>query len=160
MNKRVTRNRIVVVCVVIALTIISIFPIVFIVVPIWPNGAYERLLCETDHQILLETCRDIMKQEGLKAGSRYFDMSQFPQVIRELDPTVVWLSHENFLCIGIRAGMSHIGMYAYPEDFKAPYEKFKYGDKELITGLWYFDEDYHFKPEYDKKIEKLLHKRK
>ena len=155
MNKRIARKYNVIVFVVIALSIIAI---VFIASLYWPDGAYKQLLCDTDHQVLLTTCREIMKQGNLKAGSRYFDMSQFPKVIQELDPKAVWLGHENFLCIGIRAGLSHIGIYAYPEDFKAPYEKFKYGDKELIPGLWYFDEDYYFKPEYDKKIESLLEK--
>jgi len=156
-NNKVAHKYNVIVIVAIAL---AIAPIVFIVSLYWPDGAYKRLLCETDHQVLLTICRQIMKQGNLKAGSRYFDMPQFPQIIRKLDPTVVWISDYNFLCIGIRAGMSHIGVYAYPEDFKAPYEKFKYGDKELIPGLWYFDEDYYLNPDYDKRIEKLLQKRK
>lgn len=158
MKKKIDRKRIVIVVVIIASVLISIFPAIIIVGQIWPDGAYERLLCDTDHQVLLETCREILEKGDLKVGNRYFDMSKFPKVIRELNPTVVWLSNDNFLCIGIRAGMSHIGVYAYPEDFKAPYEKFKYGDKQIIPGLWYFDEDYQFKPEYDRKIEKLLHK--
>ena len=160
MKNRIARKRIVIAILIITLALISIFPVLLIVINIWPDGAYERLLCETDHQVLLETCRDILKKGDIEAGSKYSDLSKLPQVIRDLNPRFVSVGHDNFLCIVIRAGMSHIGICAYPEDFKAPNEKFNYGDKEIIPGLWYFDEDYYFKPEYDKKIEALLQKGK
>jgi len=57
-------------------------------------------------------------------------------------------------------GFGHLGALAYPEDFKEPWPNFKYGHKQLIPGLWYYDDGYDGNPKYDSKIEALLKKRK
>jgi len=116
-----------------------------------------QLLCKTDHQALLATCREVLQREDLEPGMRY-KASQFPQVIRELAPSAVSMTRDNFLIIGIHGGMNRFGVHAYPEDFKVPFKGFEYGDKELIPGLWYYDEDYLHNPEYDKRIEALMKK--
>jgi hypothetical protein len=43
-----------------------------------------------------------------------------------------------------------------------PYKGFEYRDKELIPGLWYYDEGYSPKPDsaYDKWIETFIQKGK
>jgi hypothetical protein len=56
----------------------------------------------------------------------------------------------------IKREMSHFGVNIYPEDFKEPKGNFKYGDRELLPGLWYYDEGYLRNPEFDKIIEKLI----
>jgi len=58
-------------------------------------------------------------------------------------------------------GLDHFGVYAYPEDYKPPpHAGFELGDKKLIDGLWYYDDGYRGNPEYGKRIEALLQKRK
>ena len=55
-------------------------------------------------------------------------------------------------------GLVHFGVVAYTEDYqKPPFAGFKFGDRELIPGLWYYDDGYN-NPEYDKKFEALLQK--
>ncbi len=56
---------------------------------------------------------------------------------------------------------SFFGVIAYPQDFKPPYAGFKYGgNRMLIEGLWYFDNEYATDPEYDKVIVKLIERGK
>ena len=49
---------------------------------------------------------------------------------------------------------------AYTEDFKEPWPNFKFGDKELLPGLWYYDDLYQGDRKYDERIQALLKKRK
>jgi len=58
-------------------------------------------------------------------------------------------------------GFAHLGVLADREDFKQPWPNFKYANKELIPGLWYYDDTWDDNPDYwKKKIEALLQKRK
>jgi len=57
-------------------------------------------------------------------------------------------------------GLDHVGVMAYPEDFKETWPNFKYGHKELVPGLWYYDDLYEGDPKYDERVEALLKKRK
>jgi len=52
-------------------------------------------------------------------------------------------------------GLSHFGVYAYPEGYKVKYPDFKYGDRELTPNLWYYDDDYHKDPQFDETITAL-----
>jgi hypothetical protein len=60
----------------------------------------------------------------------------------------------------MHGGMDHFGVKIYPEDFKKPRDYFEYGDRELLPGLWYYDDGYLNNPEYDKRIDELIEKHK
>ena len=98
-----------------------------------------RLLCETDHQA-----------------------SRFPKVILDLQPRYVHINENNSGRVGIPIfeGFDHFGVNAYTEDYMESGPKHEYGDRELIPGLWYYDDGYIDDPEYDKKIEALMRKAK
>jgi len=128
----------------------------------------ERLLCETDFQALLEAGREIsgMHSIGDLKKSRYMvriipdpETSKFPQVILDLEPTYIDIQSDGKVEVELLGGFVHYGVRAYPEDYKKPFSGFSYGDRELIPGLWYYDDGYVKNPKYPKKIEALLRKR-
>ena len=131
-----------------------------------------RLLYETDHQALLKACRELSRQVArgdLKPG-RYSirrgpdpDISQFPQPILDLAPSYVYIDENDSgrVMVEMYGVLYHFGVEAYTEDYKKPsFVGFKFGDKELIPRLWYYDDGYQEHPEYDKKIEALIQKGK
>jgi hypothetical protein len=65
------------------------------------------------------------------------EVKNFPEIILQLKPTYVWIHDEGYVDIELFGGMSHYGVIAYAEDFNEPYEKFNYGNKKLIDGLWF-----------------------
>ena len=128
-----------------------------------------RLLYETDHQALLDACREISKQvaRGDLKKNQYWirqdrdpETSYFPEVILDLEPKYVYIDQEGRVMVEMLARVLHFGVYAYPEDYEYEGPISNYGDKELIPGLWYYDDGYRHNPEYDKRIEALLQKRK
>ena len=130
-----------------------------------------RLLCETDHQVLLEACRDLSRRVeagDLKSGRYYIrnhpyeQASRFPKVILDLQPRYVHIDENNSgrVDIPIFGGFDHFGVTAYTEEYLESGPKYEYGDRELIPGLWYYDDGYIDDPEYDKKIEALMRKAK
>lgn len=132
-----------------------------------------RLLCKTDHQALLEACRELLRKvETGELNTGFYtvrssifsprspEASQFPQVILDIQPRDVFIRRDGYVTMEMHGGMDHFGVHAYPDDFKELFKGFKYGDRELIPGLWYYDEEYLYDPEYDKRIEALLQKRK
>jgi hypothetical protein len=57
-------------------------------------------------------------------------------------------------------GFLHYGVMAYPEDYRYDAHLW-YGDKQLIPGLWYFDDAYRDEyPRHKKKIDALIQKGK
>ena len=84
---------------------------------------------------------------------------EFPQPIMDLAPNYVYIQ-DGYVKLEMYGGMDHLGVCAYPEDFEKPYTAFEYGNRELIEGLWYYDDEYFNNSTYDKKIELLLQKRK
>jgi hypothetical protein len=130
-----------------------------------------RLLCETDHQVLLDSCRELSRRVDagdLKSGRYdirdhlYEQVSRFPQVILDLQPRYVHIDENNSgrVIIPIFGGFDHFGVTAYTEDYMESGPKQKYGDRELIPGLWYYDDGYLDDPEYEKKIDKLIKEHK
>ena len=128
-----------------------------------------RLLCETDHKALLDACREIsrMVAEGELKKYKYNvrenpdpEISSFPQVILDLEPTYIDLDPKGRVTVELCGGLDHFGVNVFTEDFKPPVRNFYYGGRELVPGLWFYDDGYHNNPEYDKKIETLLQKRK
>lgn len=135
------------------------------------------LLCETDHQALLKAGREILSKvpkdrlnpppDGIDhLGNIKFVLSediQIPQIVRNLKPFVCLISVDGYLTLEMHGGwdhikreMNHFGVQIYPEDYEEPERNFKYGDIELLPGLWYYDEGYLRNPEFDKIIEKLI----
>lgn len=137
------------------------------------------LLCNTDHQALLNAGREIMSQvpkDHLRLNPPFDAIShlgdfkfnvpeevQIPQVIRNLKPHVCLVSYDGYLTLEMHGGfdhirreMNHFGVQIYPEDYKEPDRDFKYGDRELLPGLWYYDEGYLRNPEFDQIIEKII----
>ncbi|MGB2862433.1 MAG: hypothetical protein WBC05_03835 [Sedimentisphaerales bacterium] len=126
------------------------------------------LLSETDHQALLEACRKLsreIEQGNLLAPHCYMirykpspEITRFPQVILDVDPMFIDTWADGRIAVGMCGGFHHYGVMAYPENYEKPRDNFKYGDKKIIDGLWYYEDGYN--PKYDKWIESLLKKGK
>jgi len=124
------------------------------------------LLCRTDHQTLLDACRELAGREAsgeLKAKTYHVypppapEVSTFPQAILNLKPSTVTISPGGVVMVAVAGGLDHFGVIAYPEgieDIAPPpgVEWGAYGDRQLLDGLWYYDDGYENNPKYDKKI--------
>ncbi len=137
------------------------------------------LLCNTDHLALLKAGREILSQvtkdrlrqnpppDGIShLGDFKFFLPkevQIPKAIQDLKPHICLINPDGHLVVEMHGGwdhirreMSHFGVQIYPEDFKEPERNFKYGDRELLPGLWYYDEGYLRNPKFNKIIETLI----
>jgi hypothetical protein len=127
----------------------------------------RTLLCEADHQALLQASRKLLGcvSRGEVEPARYrfgrdplpSAVSDFYAAVRTLAPTYVVIQ-EGYLRLELRGGFDHVGVKAYPADFKEPYPDFTYGRRKLIEGLWYYDDGYIKNPSYDKKIDSIIDK--
>ena len=126
----------------------------------------HRLLCETDYHVLLDACRETLKKVekgGLTPGiyssgeNLLPESSLFPKFILDLKPVYIYIdeNEKGRIMVALSGGLSHIGVAAYSMDFKPPWNEFKFGDKELIPGLWYYDDRYE-DPNYYKEIDKII----
>jgi len=143
---------------------------------LWEEGikdAQQRrvlLLCKTDHEALLKAGREILNQipeDYLNTGGKRVagvlhlpKGVQIPETIQEIRPSGFFVDYDGFLIMEMHGSMDHFGVRIYPEDFKEPDRYFKYVDRELLPGLWYYDDGYIHNPEYDKRIEKLIDENK
>ncbi len=169
MNKRITNKRIVIV---LCIVFVLVFLILFAAVHYLLDRVRVRLLCETDHQALLEACNKLSKQVAngeLKPGKYEVfvrpdpEVSKFPREILELRPRYVYIDENDNgrVLIEMTGGFEiHFGVCAYTEDFKAFSKSFEYGDKELISRLWYYDDGYRNNPKFEKRIDEIMHKGK
>jgi hypothetical protein len=151
---------------------------IFVLEILWDHGIRQAqrrrvlLLCNTDHQALLNAGREILSRvpkDSLNPrpdGIRHLgDIGvpkgvEIPQAIRDLKPRGCLVSLDGYLTLEMHGGMDHFGVRIYPEDYKEPDRYFKYGDRELLPGLWYYDDGYLHNPEYDKRINELIEKHK
>ena len=119
-----------------------------------------RLLCETDHHVLLEACRELSRlhMSGKLDLTKPLESSaQLPEVIRMLRPRHVAVRRDGIVKIEMYTGWSPLGVWAFPKGYEKP--SVGYGDRKLIEGLWYYDDGYSFHPdEYDKVIGEILEK--
>jgi len=130
------------------------------------------LLCDTDHQALLKAGREILNQipkdrlNPRPDGIRHLgDIGvpngvQIPRAIQDLKPCGCLISLDGYLTLEMHGGMDHFGVRIYPVDYKEPERNFKYDNRELLPGLWYYDDGYYYNPEYDKRISKLIDEHK
>lgn len=141
----------------------------FFALPGYLRAQHRRvvILCDTDHQALLKAGREILSKipkdrfhphsdGGIDSG--IFSVPegiQIPQAIKDLKSGFV-IDYDGYLRIEMHGGMDHFGVKIYPEDYKKPRDYFKYGDRELLPGLWYYDDGYLHNPEYDKRIDELI----
>lgn len=127
------------------------------------SQAQTRLLCETDHQALLETCRELSRQTMDKEfkGVVYdrWKVRKLPEPISALRPNHVTIGQDGLVKIGMYNGWYDLGVRMYPEGYPEYPPPFKYGDRKLLEGLWYYDEGYRTHAEaYDKIVDNLLSK--
>jgi hypothetical protein len=122
-----------------------------------------RLLCKTDHQALLNACRELSRKlvTGEVAADVYkgSDILKLPDPIPSLQPNHVTLGEDGQVKIEMFVGWYPLGVQVYPEGFPNYPPPFKYGDRQLLPGLWYYDDGYSSNPdEYDKRIDHILEK--
>ena len=127
-----------------------------------------RLLSQTDHQALLEACREISKEvaAGNLDPNRYIvrykpdpEISRFPQLVLDVEPLCIDIYSDGRVSLEISGALHHCGVTAYPENYEKPSDYFTYGDKKIIDGLWYYEHGYNPKRD-DKWIESMLTKGK
>jgi len=123
-----------------------------------------HLLCETDYQALLDACIELSKKVDkgeLTAGKWYIirrnpdaEMYGFPKVILDLAPSYIIIKSDGNVIMEMLGGFNHFGISVSPNVSEKPV----FGDRELIPGLWYYDDNYNEDPKYDQKIDRLISK--
>ncbi len=148
--------------------LVALIPTILIV----RDRSYERgrrvqLLYKTDHQALLDACRELLRraQTGdLKLGTIYSvqrirdpKVLTFPRIILDLQPNSVFMQDGGWVSLEMLGGFVHCGVHAYPEAInESAYPRFQFGDKKLLDGLWYYDDGYDTRgKDYEKYVERL-----
>jgi hypothetical protein len=128
--------------------------------------ARDRLLCQTDYQVLLDACRDLLERQEpgvYLVGDRPQSpvVLQFPRPILELAPESIRISHDGHMVIEMFGnGMYHCGAFTYPQRYEKANRGSTLGNRMLVEGLWYYDDQYNDDPGYGKVIDKLIEKGK
>jgi hypothetical protein len=132
-----------------------------------------RLLYYTDHEELLQAGREIPSR-GPKDPKNYRYLGpmhidgfpvprnvRIPKVVHKLKTHANLINFNGYVVLQMKEGVIGYGVKIYPESFKAPRSTyFRYGNKELLPGLWYYDEEYRHIPQYDKTIDYIIKKGK
>jgi len=136
----------------------------------WTQTRRPVLLYQTDYRALLEAGRELSRQvaagrlEPRRYRIRQFsgdpdpETKQFPQLIMDLNPSVVHIRKDGQVDLGMSPSCPY-GILVFPEDYKVS-ELDKVWAIKLLDGLWYYDEDFRKHPEHKKEVEELLKKRK
>lgn len=127
--------------------------------------ARRQLLCETDHEALLQAGREVanlvangeIEPRGYKVhGDPHLPKGvEFPKIIVDLDPHALKVI-EGYVDIVMQGAGYGFGVRIYPEDFVEPHPDFFYGHRKLAEGLWYYDDWYEIDPNYDSMIDQLM----
>lgn len=106
----------------------------------------QRLHHQTDHQMLLRACREVIARynDGVFSTShinigdkRYAkDMKNIPEIILNLEPVSVSIE-KNWVMVALIGGLDHAGVRAYLKDEEAVTGN---DDFKLIDGLLYYDD--------------------
>jgi len=124
-----------------------------------------KLLYETNHDELRAACEELSRR--VMAGSLRPDMyslrvdrapevAQFPQVILDLKPVAVTLSQDGTVTVVMIGGFDHWGVVFYPDDYKIQTpDGLPLGNKELIDGLWYYDDGYRERSDWQQRLDSL-----
>lgn len=160
MLKYKTVKRLVLLVVVIAV-LLSLF-MVYIILPLPDEEKLDRkkirIIYQVDHPTLLDDCRDIIRKanQGIVSEGFYLiknnEQLDFPESILSIEPFRVSVN-KDYILITIHRRFGHFGVTAFASDDRNP--SFVRADKELIKGLWYFDDGYHKLENYDEVIEAL-----
>ena len=132
-----------------------------------PQARRVRLLCKTDHEALLKAGREILNKGPDPRKYRPFGPIhidgfpvprgvRIPRVIRRLRPHAVLINFNGYVVLHMTEGLANYGVKIYPESFKTPRAPFRYGHRELLPGLWYYDYRYRRDPAYNKKISEII----
>lgn len=165
--KKITVEKVIIVIVVICL--IAAYGFLILDIPDdSPEARRVRLLCETDHEALLLAGREILAKAPKNlmryaVGSPVHDDGipvpkevQIPRVIRRIMPYEVLINLRGYVVLHMAEDITNYGVKIYPEGFKSPNPNFRFGDRELLPGLWYYDYRYSQDPAYNKKIDQVL----
>jgi hypothetical protein len=128
-----------------------------------------QLLYGVDHEALLQACRDLsmrVKAGSLKPGDYAVrldsapEVATFPKLLVDLNPSAILVGSDGVICIAMAGGLDHFGVVAFPEDYEIPNRPDSTSEaKELLPGLWYYDDGYReFKEmgkDYNKHVEAL-----
>lgn len=129
-----------------------------------------RLLYKTDHQALLDACRELshgVRSSSLKPGMYPIrsnpnqEIVQFPQVVLGLMPAYVDLHRDGMVIVAMMGGVSHFGVVFYPDDYEMSSPQARpLGHKQIIDGLWYYDDGYDEVSDWQQRIDALRPKEK
>lgn len=152
--------------------VIFVFPIIRPLVSGYEiRYSRKKILYETDYRKLLEAGREVLSKAQIDEVMWMGDHKQtfyklpkdikIPKIIRRLSlfgSPIVRVSDDYYaLSIAINNRVSCVGVTIYPKDFNEPENKFNNDNKELLPGLWYFDEEYNYDPNgYDKVINSIM----
>jgi hypothetical protein len=98
----------------------------------------EKLLYDTDHQAVLEACRDLMaRHKRGEIPDLFFPNDPgFPDVLRALRPSYLSV-HDDMMVVEMHGASDHYGFFAYAEGSKW---EGRDGGQKLIDGLWWYGE--------------------
>ena len=127
------------------------------------------LLYHTDHEALLKAGREILRQ-GPKDPMNYRPRGpihilgfpvprgvRIPKVVRKLRPHATLINFDGYVVLQMEEGIMGFGVKIYPEGYKKPPNRYYgYGNRELLPGLWYYDDKYGQIPGYGKKIDEVI----
>jgi len=147
---------------------VGFFAYFVLIGPIQDARLQKRLLCNADHRTLLEECRRLSKQVVIDNPDKGKEEPMGVVVMRVPDSELskfrlvrriggrVFVNIDGVVSIEGGGTMRHFGVDAYPEDFREPFSNYDYGNKELVPGLWYYDDRYNRDNNYDKVIDGML----
>lgn len=130
-----------------------------------PGQLREQLLCSADHRTVLEACRRLSTQVlsgELRPGTyqvRFRPDSVvlgFPEPIRALRPAYVAISEDGVVRLEMGSKWGAFGVYVYPSGYETAFPNARHGDRRLLEGLWFYDDNYRLVPNYDAEIDSIL----
>lgn len=163
------KKRILVICIIILalIFVVSVISPVFLAITFVVDSSRKieskkvKLLFESNHEELLLACRKMLLEA--KDGKREYGELLFltkeekklyeslPEPLKKIEPVSIGISPDRIM-VSLWGGMYHVGIVAFPEG------TMPWGNqchKELIEGLWYYDDRYNSDPDFEEYIESL-----